>query len=183
MCDMCKEADQAQVYDVCDAPGRDVNMAEGGSTKAMNENVPVFEHVEVNTKPFHIGSFRDLWLSVLKPEDYGFNQTAGEVEDAEFIETMGITPDILQELKTICSPESLRCHPADEVPDPDDIPADTQLATLKLRKKRLDYKKSLSRDSVGRHDAYANELVSVIIIKKNIRNKSHAPELKCRSQS
>ncbi|KAG7333652.1 hypothetical protein KOW79_002059 [Hemibagrus wyckioides] len=134
-------------------------MAEGGgSVNSLNENVPVYEHVDVNSKPFHIGSFRDLWLSVLNPEDYSFKETSGEIDDVRFMQEMGIPPETLEELKAVCSTESLCCHPADEAPDPDDIPADTQLATLKLRKKRLDYKKSLIRDSVGRHDAYANEL-------------------------
>lgn len=77
-------------------------MDEGGSTNTVNENVPVYEHAEVNSKPFHLGSFRDLWLSVLKPEAYSFNQTSGEVEDAQFIEETGITPETLEELKTIC---------------------------------------------------------------------------------
>ncbi|XP_053478164.1 snRNA-activating protein complex subunit 3 [Ictalurus furcatus] len=133
-------------------------MAEGGDTNAVNENVPVYEHVGVNSKPFHLGSFRDLWLSVLKPEDYSFNETSGEIEDAQFIEELGITPQTLEELKTICSPDSLRCHAEDETPDPDLVPANPQLATLKLRKRRLDYKKTLIRDIVGRHDMFSNEL-------------------------
>lgn len=77
-------------------------MAEGGDTNALSDNVPVFEHAEVNSKPFHLGGFRDLWLSALKPEDYTFNQTSAETEDLQFIEEMGITPETLQELKTIC---------------------------------------------------------------------------------
>lgn len=35
-------------------------------------------------------------------------------------------------------------------------------SVLRLRKRRLDYKKNLVRDNVGRHDMYANEMVSVI---------------------
>lgn len=77
-------------------------MAEGGDTNVLNENVPVYEHAEVNSKPFQLGSFRDLWLSVLKPEDYSFNQTSPQIEDAHFIKEMGITPETLVELKTIC---------------------------------------------------------------------------------
>lgn len=77
-------------------------MAEGGDANAGNENVPVYEHAEVNSKPFHLGSFRDLWLSVLKPEDYSFHETSAELEDVQFIEELGITPETLQELKTIC---------------------------------------------------------------------------------
>lgn len=77
-------------------------MDEGGNTNTEDENVPVYEHVGVNSKPVHLGSFRDLWLRVLKPEDYSFNQTSGEIQDAQFIEEMGITPETLEELKSIC---------------------------------------------------------------------------------
>lgn len=79
-------------------------MAEGGgsSVNSLNENVPVYEHVDVNTKPFHIGSFRDLWLSVLKPEDYSFKETSGEIDDVRFMQEMGIPPETLEELKAVC---------------------------------------------------------------------------------
>ncbi|XP_062850816.1 snRNA-activating protein complex subunit 3 [Trichomycterus rosablanca] len=133
-------------------------MAEGGVSSAFNENVPVYEHVDVNSKPFHIESFRNSWLSVLKPEDYSYSEGAAGVEDVDFIEEMGITVETLEDLKTICSTDSLRCHPEDEVPDPDVIPPDPQLATLKLRMRRQDYRKSLLREGTGRHDIYANEM-------------------------
>lgn len=77
-------------------------MAEGGGTNAGNENVPVYEHAGVNSKAFHLGSFRDLWLSVLKAEDYSFQQTPAAVEDARCVEDMGITQETLHELQTIC---------------------------------------------------------------------------------
>ncbi|XP_053358458.1 snRNA-activating protein complex subunit 3 [Clarias gariepinus] len=141
-------------------------MAEGGDTNSLDENVPVYEHIGVNSKPFHLSGFRDLWLSVLKPEDYSFSQISGEIEDAQFMEEMGITPETLEELKTICSPDSLRCHAEDEAPDPDLVPEDPQLATLKLRKRRQDYKKTLVRDNVGRHDSYANELEMLFMGRK-----------------
>ncbi|XP_046691356.1 snRNA-activating protein complex subunit 3 isoform X2 [Silurus meridionalis] len=151
-------------------------MAEGGGGKAVNENVPVYEHVEVNSKPFHLGTFRDLWLSVLKPEYYSFNQTSRDVENALFIEEMGISPETLEEIKTICSPDSLRCHAEDEAPDPDVVPEDPQLATLKLRKRRLDYKKTLVRDNVGRHETYANELETLSLGRRSVEASDMIPE-------
>lgn len=68
----------------------------------QDENVPVYEFVDVNSKEFHIGAFRDLWLDVLSPEVYSYADTAPEIEDVEFIEEMGIEPKTLEELKTIC---------------------------------------------------------------------------------
>lgn len=68
----------------------------------QHENVPVYEFIDVNSKEFHIGAFRDLWLDVLNPEVYSYGEPAPEIEDVEFIEEMGIEPKTLEELKSIC---------------------------------------------------------------------------------
>ncbi|XP_066535742.1 snRNA-activating protein complex subunit 3 [Hoplias malabaricus] len=129
-------------------------MAEGGE----DENVPVYENVFMNTKPFHIGTFRDLWISKLSPELFSFPRTEPEQDESAFQRETNIPPEILHELKEICSPDSLRCHPEGEAPDPDVVPPDPQLATLKLQKRKQDYRKSLIRENLGRHDLYANEM-------------------------
>ncbi|KAI4903750.1 hypothetical protein NFI96_023329 [Prochilodus magdalenae] len=138
-------------------------MAEGG----MIENVPVYENTDVNTKPFHVGAFRKLWLDVLRPELYSFTETDPAVEDVGLMEEMGIPPETLEDLKTICSIDSLQSHPGEEAPDPDVVPPDPKLATLKLRKKKQDYKKTLIRESIGRHDMYANEMEMLAVGRKS----------------
>ncbi len=68
----------------------------------QHENVPVYEFMDVNSKEFHIGTFRYLWLDMLNPEVYSYSDTAPELEDVEFIEELGIEPKTLEELKSIC---------------------------------------------------------------------------------
>ncbi|XP_073781962.1 snRNA-activating protein complex subunit 3 isoform X2 [Danio rerio] len=132
------------------------------------ENVPVYEFVDVNSKEFHIGTFRKLWVDVLNPEMYSYSGTAPEIEDVELIEEMGIEPAILEELKNICSVDSLRSKHEDQ----DIIPSESHLSTLKLRKRRQDYKETLTRDMVDRHEVYANEMEMLSVGKRpdNVRD-------------
>uniref|UniRef100_A0A9J8C7U2 snRNA-activating protein complex subunit 3 n=2 Tax=Cyprinus carpio TaxID=7962 RepID=A0A9J8C7U2_CYPCA len=124
----------------------------------QHENVPVYEFIDVNSKEFHIGAFRDLWLDVLNPEVYSYGEPAPEIEDVEFIEEMGIEPKTLEELKSICSVDSLRSRHEDT----DNVPSDLHLSTLKLRKRRQDYKETLTRDTADRHEVYANEMFKFV---------------------
>ncbi|XP_026870667.1 snRNA-activating protein complex subunit 3 [Electrophorus electricus] len=151
-------------------------MAEGGGVSTVSENVPSYEHIDVNSTPFHIGTFRNLWLGMLHPETYSYSQTSPETEDLRFISDMGIAPETLAELKSVCSTDSLRSHPEHEPPDTEAVPPEPQLATLKLRKRRQDYKKSLIRDSMGRHDVYANEMELLAIGRRPEDSKDLIPE-------
>ncbi len=115
----------------------------------QHEKVPVYEFIDVNSKEFHIGTFRYLWLDVLNPEVYSYSDTAPEIEDVEFIEELAIEPNTLEELKSICrynreisvlflyylfydiyclfSVDSLRSGDKDT----DNVPSDLHLSTLK----------------------------------------------------
>ncbi|KAG7459019.1 hypothetical protein MATL_G00226810 [Megalops atlanticus] len=123
-----------------------------------NNNVPVYEYTDINTKPFHVGAFLSLWKETLTPSDYSFQDTPEEKEDAEFAEEMGVPSETVDELKAICSPHTLKSHPEDENLDKDVVPENPSLQTLRLRKKRQDYKETLLRDVTCRQDFYANEL-------------------------
>lgn len=79
----------------------DEKMAAGSGSNA-NENIPVFEYKDINTKPFHVGSFRTAWLEKLKPIYYSYEEKYEETEDADFAKEMGIAPETLDELKAIC---------------------------------------------------------------------------------
>ncbi|XP_035516219.1 snRNA-activating protein complex subunit 3 [Morone saxatilis] len=132
-------------------------MAASKISTDRNTNIPDYEYTDVNTKPFHIGSFRNEWLNRLKPSNYSFQREDEDAFDAKFAKDMGIGAETLAELKTICSLDSLRCHPEDQEPDTDVVPPDPTLQTLIQRKKRQDYKSSLKL-SKNRHDLYADEL-------------------------
>ncbi|KAI2668501.1 snRNA-activating protein complex subunit 3 [Labeo rohita] len=104
------------------------------SEQKQHENVPVYEFMDVNSKEFHVGTFRDLWLDVLNPEVYSYSDTASEIEDVGFIEEMGIEPKTLEELKSIC------------------------------------------RDTVDRHEVYANEMEMISVGKKPDNLRDLIPE-------
>ncbi|XP_028833579.1 snRNA-activating protein complex subunit 3 [Denticeps clupeoides] len=131
-------------------------MAEGGGRS--NPNVPVYEYVDINTQVFHVGSFRQLWLDSLPPDVYSFEELDEEAQDAKFSEEFGVPAETLAELRAICSVDSLKSYPDDEPPDTSVVPPDPQLACLRLRKRKQDYKNSLAKDYTGRHDAYTNEM-------------------------
>ncbi|XP_065118380.1 snRNA-activating protein complex subunit 3 [Paramisgurnus dabryanus] len=134
----------------------------GVQSEAINENIPVYEYTDVSSKEFHIGAFRDLYLNALNPDVYSYSDHGPEVRDVQLIEDLGIDTETLEELKNICSVDSLK----GEHEDTDTVPADPQLATLKLRKRRQDYKDSLTRDLVDRHEAYNNEMEMMCVGKK-----------------
>ncbi|CAK6958566.1 snRNA-activating protein complex subunit 3 [Scomber scombrus] len=122
-----------------------------------NTNIPDYEYTDVNTKPFHIGSLRNEWLDRLKPCDFSFQQEDEETFHANFAEEMGLDAQTMTELRSLCSLDSLRCHPEGQTVDTDVVPPDPTLKTLVQRKKKQDYKASL-KISKNRHDLYAEEL-------------------------
>ncbi|CAB1460055.1 unnamed protein product [Pleuronectes platessa] len=132
-------------------------MAASGGSTTSNTNIPEYEYSDVNTKPFHIGGFRSEWLSRLTPDDYSYQPEEEDTFDANFAKEHGVSAETMAELKSVCSIDSLRCHPEDEQPDPEVVPPNPTLQTLIERKKKQDYKAS-RKITKNRHDLYANEL-------------------------
>uniref|UniRef100_A0A3Q2SY33 snRNA-activating protein complex subunit 3 n=1 Tax=Fundulus heteroclitus TaxID=8078 RepID=A0A3Q2SY33_FUNHE len=87
---------------------------------ASSSSIPDYECVNVNSKAFHIGSFRDEWLKRLQPEDFSFQQLDQDAFDAKFAAEMGVREETMAELRAVCSADSLRCHPEDQEPDKED---------------------------------------------------------------
>ncbi|KAG7260988.1 hypothetical protein CRUP_016935 [Coryphaenoides rupestris] len=107
----------------------------GGAAAAASQaddwdNVPDYEYVDVNTKAFHVGAFRDLWLERLKPSDYSHKEEADEEFELSLAGELSLSAETVSDLKAIC----------------------------RQRKRRQDYRESLILNRVGRHDLYADEL-------------------------
>lgn len=77
-------------------------MAASGLGTNPNANIPDYECVDVNTKPFHIGSFRTEWLNRLKPSDYSYQREDEDMFDANFAKEMGCSAETMKDLKSIC---------------------------------------------------------------------------------
>ncbi|XP_033481131.1 snRNA-activating protein complex subunit 3 isoform X1 [Epinephelus lanceolatus] len=140
-----------------------------------NTNIPDYEHADVNSKVFHIGSFRDEWLKRLKPSNFSYQQEDEDTFNANFAKEMGISAETMADLKSICSVDSLRCHPEDQQPDTDVVPPDPTLKTLVQRKKRQDYRASLKINK-NRHDLYADELERLTVGRKPEEAANIVPE-------
>ncbi|XP_046900961.1 snRNA-activating protein complex subunit 3 isoform X1 [Hypomesus transpacificus] len=140
-------------------------MAAKGKSK-VNENIPVDEFKDINTKRFHIGSFQNEWLTRLDTVNYSYQQNDPVAFDEEFAKEFGIATETFDELKSICSVDSLRCHPEDESPETTAVPPDTTLQTLIQRKKKEDYKNSLNIDKTNRSHIYEEQLESIALCKK-----------------
>ncbi|KAJ8336158.1 hypothetical protein SKAU_G00395010 [Synaphobranchus kaupii] len=149
----------------------------GCSTPSNDDNdVPTYEYIDINTKPFHFGTFENLWKETLNPKYYSFHDVHQETEDEEFGQEMGIPPETVNELKVICSLDTLRCCPENQPPVTDVVPADPGLMTLRMRKRRQDYKQTLHREFTCRQDLYATELESLGIGKKPLNPEDMLPE-------
>ncbi|CAJ1052408.1 snRNA-activating protein complex subunit 3 isoform X1 [Xyrichtys novacula] len=132
-------------------------MAASKPSADASSNIPDYEYAEVNTKPFHIGSFRNEWLKRLKPGDFSFQLEDEETFDANFARELRVDAETMAEIKSICSLDSLRCHPEDQQPDTNVVPDDPTLKTLIQRKKRQDYRATLKTPK-NRHDLFTDEL-------------------------
>ncbi|XP_056136441.1 snRNA-activating protein complex subunit 3 [Lampris incognitus] len=148
-------------------------MATCSSFSTGGSNIPEYEYIEVNTKPFHIGSFRNAWLERLRPSDYSYQEE--DAFDADFAEKSGITAETMSEIKTTCSIDSLRCHSADQLPTTEVVPPDPVLKTLKQRQKGQDCKDSQKISRLCRHD-YADELARLVVGKTAEEESNVVPE-------
>ncbi|XP_035273362.1 snRNA-activating protein complex subunit 3 [Anguilla anguilla] len=150
--------------------------AAGCSTSAnANDDIPTYEYIDINTKPFHVATFENLWKQTLNPKYYSIRDVHQET-DEEFAEDIGIPPGTVEELKVICNPDTLRCHPENQPPDTDVVPADPGLMTLRMRKRRQDYRETLIRAQTCRQDLYAAELENLAIGKKPVDPEDLLPE-------
>lgn len=68
----------------------------------VNANIPEYEYADVNTKPFHIGSFRNEWLKRLKPSSYSYAREDEDTFDANFAKDMGVSVEMMADLKSVC---------------------------------------------------------------------------------
>ena len=76
-------------------------MATFGSM-SVSENIPDYEYIDVNTKTFHVGAFRDLWLERLKPAHYSYKEEEDEDFETELSKEFGLNAETVNDLKSIC---------------------------------------------------------------------------------
>lgn len=72
------------------------------SSLKSDGNIPEYERTDINTKPFHVGSFRNEWLSRLKPDHYSFEEEDEATFEANFMKDLGVNAETMSELRSTC---------------------------------------------------------------------------------
>ncbi|KAM8961237.1 snRNA-activating protein complex subunit 3 [Pelodytes ibericus] len=131
-------------------------MAEG-----VDENVPVFEVTDVNTRLLHVGSFGCLWRDRLSCHDMSLSEDVGpdpQTTEADVAAELGCTIETATELKLLCSVDSLKFSEHEEDIDPEEIPDDSSLVSLGIRKKIMERRKAMVIDRACRQETFRNEM-------------------------
>ncbi|XP_047220911.1 snRNA-activating protein complex subunit 3 isoform X2 [Girardinichthys multiradiatus] len=107
------------------------NMAASKQPTEPNSSIPEYEFVNVNTKPFHIGSFRDEWLKRLQPRDVSFQPVDQDTFEASFAAEMGLGEETMAELRSVCRLDRLTVGRVPETED-DMIPEGEVILTINI---------------------------------------------------
>ncbi|XP_015280893.1 PREDICTED: snRNA-activating protein complex subunit 3 [Gekko japonicus] len=129
-------------------------------------NIPQYEDAtsERNTQVFHVASFGAAWRGALHPQDLSLHQAASEDQDAAVAEEFSCPPEFVSELKAVCSIDALK-SPGKE--DTEEIPEDTSLLTLTIRKKALERREeTVIVDRACRQETFLYEMESHAIGKR-----------------
>lgn len=78
------------------------NMAAAERSKDSRAHIPDYDYGDVNTIPFHIGSFGNEWLKRLKPSEYSYESEDEDTFNANFVKEMGVSAEVMAELKSTC---------------------------------------------------------------------------------
>ncbi|CAH2293755.1 snRNA-activating complex subunit 3 [Pelobates cultripes] len=129
-------------------------MAEG-----VDENIPVFELTDTNTKVIHVGSFGNLWRERLTSHDVSLAEepTQNLATDAELAADLGCTEETAAELKLLCSVDALKCGENEDL-DSQNIPEDSNLVTLGIRRKVVERRKAMVIDHACRQETLRYEM-------------------------
>ncbi|XP_040819508.1 snRNA-activating protein complex subunit 3 isoform X2 [Ochotona curzoniae] len=143
-----------------------------------DSNLPEYEVPEVNTRAFHVGAFGDLWrgrlrgagdLSLKEPGAAELPGRSGNGDsdpgDAAMARDLDCSLEKAAELRAVCSLDMLKCFA--EGDDPEVIPEDTDLVTLRNRKRFLEHREeTVTIDRACRQETFAYEMESHAVGKK-----------------
>ncbi|XP_070791647.1 snRNA-activating protein complex subunit 3 isoform X3 [Pituophis catenifer annectens] len=135
-----------------------------GSSTGSRSNIPDYETVDLNTRAFHVGAFGSLWKEALRQQDVSLQQAEPADDEAAVMEDFLCTPEIVAELKAVCSIAALK---SSDKEDTEVIPEDTNLITLKIRQKALERREeTILVDRACRQETFIHEMESHAIGKR-----------------
>ncbi|XP_004838374.2 snRNA-activating protein complex subunit 3 [Heterocephalus glaber] len=141
-------------------------------------NFPEYELPELSTCVFHVGAFGELWrgrlrgaadLSLRDPSAPALSGNPGVADSGRdhvaVARDLGCSLEAAAELSTVCSLDKLKC--LEEGEDPEVIPEDTDLVTLRARKRFLEHREeTITIDRACRQETFAYEMESHAMGKK-----------------
>ncbi|XP_064357382.1 snRNA-activating protein complex subunit 3 isoform X3 [Dromaius novaehollandiae] len=135
----------------------------GGGGVAAAAAVPDYEVAELYTRVFRVGAVGRYWRQQLGPPDLSL--AAEAAAEAAVAAELGCAAETAAELRAVCSVDMLL--PPDEEKDPEVIPEDSSLLTLRIRKKALERREeTIIVDRACRQETLAYEMESHAIGKR-----------------
>ncbi|XP_054666118.1 snRNA-activating protein complex subunit 3 isoform X2 [Grus americana] len=127
--------------------------------------VPDYEVAELYTRGFCVGAFGHCWWQQLGQPDLSLTAEEAAEADAAVAAELGCAAETVAELRAVCSIDMLM--PSDKEEDPDVIPEDSSLLTLRIRKKALERREeTIIVDRACRQETLAYEMESHAIGKR-----------------
>lgn len=126
----------------------------------MEDNIPAFENPGSHTRIVQVGSLGNLWRQRLSGVDVSLAESPAPelVADADMASELGCTEETAAELKLLCSADALKCSEDEESFDPEEIPEDSRLVTLGIRKKVVERRKAMAVDRPCRQETLRYEM-------------------------
>ncbi|XP_061230655.1 snRNA-activating protein complex subunit 3 [Neopsephotus bourkii] len=120
---------------------------------------PDYEAAELYTRAFRVGALSRCWMQHLGPPDLSLAAEAAADEDAAVVAELGCEVEMVPELQEVCSIDMLMSSDKEE--DPDVIPEDNRLLTLRIRKEALERREeTIIVDRACRQETLAYEMES-----------------------
>nr|XP_056722660.1 snRNA-activating protein complex subunit 3-like [Euleptes europaea] len=117
-----------------------------------------------HTQVFHAASFGAAWREALGPQDLSLQEAAPGDEEAAVAEEFRCPLDVASQLRAVCSIDALK---SPDKEDTEEIPEDSNLVTLIIRKKALERREeTLVIDRAGRLETFSHEMESHAIGKR-----------------
>ncbi|XP_075596023.1 snRNA-activating protein complex subunit 3 isoform X2 [Balearica regulorum gibbericeps] len=127
--------------------------------------VPDYEVAELYTRGFCVGAFGHCWWQQLGQPDLSLAAEEAAEADAAVAAELACAAETVAELRAVCSIDMLM--PSDKEEDPDVIPEDSSLLTLRIRKKALERREeTIIVDRACRQETLAYEMESHAIGKR-----------------
>uniref|UniRef100_A0A8B9S311 snRNA-activating protein complex subunit 3 n=1 Tax=Apteryx owenii TaxID=8824 RepID=A0A8B9S311_APTOW len=134
-----------------------------GRVAAAADAVPDYEVAELYTRVFRVGALGRGWRQRLGPPDLSLATEAAA--EAAVAAELGCAAETAAELRAVCSVDMLM--PSEEEKDPEVIPDNSSLLTLRIRKKALERREeTIIVDRACRQETLAYEMESHAIGKR-----------------